>query len=383
MTKRFAGPDSKVQATDEMRFGKTAALDQPATRHLAFTDRSSPVSAASVSQTVNDFATLKRLLMQRGLLEKQPRYYAVKMLLTFSLLMLSLTFLILVHQSWLQLLNAAFLAFVSTQLGLLGHDAGHRQLFRRTWKNDSVSLITGNFLLGMSHGWWIEKHNQHHSHPNQQDLDPDIDIPLLAFSSDHLPRSGKLRLFLVKYQATFFFPLLLLASVNLKLYSVLFLMQRKEKYHFVEVALLLGHYLAYLGLLFWCLPAWQAVLFIFIHQGLTGLYLGSIFAPNHKGMPILDQDSPLDFLHRQVETARNVKAHPFTDFWYGGLNYQIEHHLFPSMPRNNLREAQRIIKPFCQARALPYHETGWLQSYREILHHLHAVSAPLRVVSSR
>ncbi|MDP8950858.1 MAG: fatty acid desaturase, partial [Actinomycetota bacterium] len=85
-----------------------------------------------------------------------------------------------------------------------------------------------------------------------------------------------------------------------------------------------------------------------------------------------------DFLRRQVLTSRNVTAHPLTDFWYGGLNYQIEHHLFPSMPRNKLREAQSIVKAFCREHAIAYHETSVLRSYREILQHLHEVGAPLR-----
>jgi fatty acid desaturase len=95
-------------------------------------------------------------------------------------------------------------------------------------------------------------------------------------------------------------------------------------------------------------------------------------------MPILERDSQLDFLRRQVLTSRNVLAHPITDFWYGGLNYQIEHHLFPRLPRNKLREAQPIVKDFCRDHSIAYHETSVLQSYREILQHLHEVGAPLR-----
>lgn len=116
----------------------------------------------------------------------------------------------------------------------------------------------------------------------------------------------------------------------------------------------------------------------FVHQMLFGLYLGSTFAPNHKGMLILEKSSPLDFLRRQVLTARNVYAHPWNDFWYGGLNYQIEHHLFPSMPRNNLKKAQRIVKAFCQEHEISYYETSSVQSYKEILSFLHGIGAPLR-----
>jgi fatty acid desaturase len=122
----------------------------------------------------------------------------------------------------------------------------------------------------------------------------------------------------------------------------------------------------------------QALLFIAVHRGLFGTYLVSIFAPNHKAMPLLDRDTKVDFLRRQVLTSRNVVAHPITDFWYGGLNYQIEHHLFPRLPRNKLPEAQRIIRGFCREHSIAYHETSVLQSYREILQHLHRVGAPLR-----
>lgn len=138
------------------------------------------------------------------------------------------------------------------------------------------------------------------------------------------------------------------------------------------------HYVLYFGLLFSRLNIWQAMLFFIMQRALFGLYLGSVAAPNHKGMLVLDKDSQLDFLRQQVLTSRNVKAHPLTDFWYGGLNYQIEHHLFPTMPRNRLKEAQHIVKAYCEQHSIPYHETGVLQSYREILGYLHEVSAPLR-----
>jgi fatty acid desaturase len=114
---------------------------------------------------------------------------------------------------------------------------------------------------------------------------------------------------------------------------------------------------------------------------LSGLYMASVFAPNHKGMLVVDRTSTLDFLRSQVLTARNITAHPVTDFWYGGLNYQIEHHLFPTVPRTKLRHLQGIIKAFCMEQGIPYYETSIFNSYREILHYLHAISAPLRTPS--
>jgi fatty acid desaturase len=182
----------------------------------------------------------------------------------------------------------------------------------------------------------------------------------------------------VKYQAYLFFPITCLLPFSQHIRGMKFLLQKQGKHTAAEALCMAIHFVLYFGLPIYFLTLWQAALFVVIHQGLHGLYMSSVFAPNHKGMPVLDKDSRLSFLRRQVLTARNVKAHPLTDFWYGGLNYQIEHHLFPKIPRNRLGEAQTIVKAFCDAHSLPYYETGLLQSYRELLQHLHQVSAPLR-----
>jgi fatty acid desaturase len=334
--------------------------------------------STSRSQT-NQYAELKRLIKQNGLLDRQPAYYAGKISFTLGLLAVSLTLLLILENPWLQLLNAAYLAFVFVQISLLAHDFGHRQFsFRTSWKNDCLTLIVGNLLLGVSRQWWIDKHNEHHGHPNQIDVDPDVDIPLLAFEEEQALDKRGLARFVVKHQAFLIFPLSLLQSLSMSRSSIRFLIEKKAKSTLAEALALGAHFVLYFGLLFSVLEPLVAVLFIAIHQGLFGMYMVSIFAPNHKAMPLLDRDSEVDFLHRQVLTSRNVTAHPITDFWYGGLNYQIEHHLFPRLPRNKLREAQPIIKDFCRVHAIAYHETSVLRSYQEILQHLHEVGAPLR-----
>jgi fatty acid desaturase len=327
----------------------------------------------------NEYAALKQIVKKRGLLEKQPVYYTIRIFLLLGLLVAGIVFLLTVHNVWLQLLNAVYLAFVFTQIGLLGHESGHRQMFQHLWKHDLISLVGGNLFIGMSYSWWLDKHNTHHSHPNQVDMDPDIEIPFLEFTGkEDLQQVGKFRQFLIKRQRYIFLPALMTVSVGLQYNSILFLLRNKPKYRMLEGALLVAHFVLYFGLIFSVMGIWQALLFILIHQAFTGLYLGSIFAPNHKGMPVLDKDSKAGFLHRQVLTARNIYGHPLTDFWYGGLNYQIEHHLFPGMPRNKLKEAQQVVKIFCQEHDIAYHETTFLQSYVEILQYLHEVGAPLR-----
>ena len=326
----------------------------------------------------NEYVELKQLIKQKGLLDQQPAYYTYKILFTVSLLAGSVVFLLVVNNFWLQLLNAVFMAFAFAQMGFMGHDLGHRQIFRTTRNTELSSLVVGNLLLGWSWSWWIDKHNRHHGHPNQLDSDPDIAIPLLAFTEEEArSKQGFLR-FMVKYQAYFVLPLELLGWLTFLIFSIRFLLERKAKYSLAEMSVMALHYLLYFGLLFSRLNIWQAIVFFIVQRALFGLYLGSVAAPNHNGMPVLDKDSRLDFLRQQVLTSRNVKAHPLIDFWYGGLNYQIEHHLFPTIPRNKLGEAQHIVRDFCREHNIAYYETGMLQSYREILIYLHRVSAPLR-----
>jgi fatty acid desaturase len=343
------------------------------------TPAASHVQGSAFHLQTNPYAQLKRLIKKNGLLDRQPAYYAAKTGFTLALLAVSLALLFVLGETSFQLLNAAYLAFVFVQISLLAHDFGHRQFsFRSPWKNDWLTLIFGNLLLGISRQWWIDKHNEHHGHPNQMDLDPDVDIPLLAFEEEQALDKRGLARFVVKYQAALIFPLSLLQAISMLRSSLEFLAAKKAKSTLVEALTICVHFALYFALLFSVLEPLQALLFVAVHRGLFGTYLVSIFAPNHKAMPLLERDSKVDFLRRQVLTSRNVTAHPITDFCYGGLNYQIEHHLFPRLPRNKLREAQPIIRGFCRDHCIAYHETSVLQSYREILQHLHAIGAPLR-----
>lgn len=331
---------------------------------------------------VNDYADLKQRIRQQGLFEQQPAYYTYKILLTLALLAISVACLIVFKRSWFQLFNAVFLAFVFTQIGFLGHDIGHRQVFRSARLFELAVSVTGNLMLGWSWSWWVDKHNRHHGHPNEPDVDPDISIPLLAFTEKIARDKQGFHRFMVRYQAYLYLPLELLGWITFLIFSIGFLRTKRPKYPKIEALLIMAHYLLYFGLLLTCLTVGQAFVFFVIHRALFGLYLGSVAAPNHKGMLVSDVDTHLDFLHQQILTSRDVEANPITDFWYGGLNYQIEHHLFPTIPRNKLGEAKPIIKAFCAEHGIPYHETGALQSYREIFRYLYKVSAPLHVPQS-
>jgi fatty acid desaturase len=338
-----------------------------------------PGGTDSPTTSGSEYAHLSRRVRQAGLLDRRRRYYLFRMALTAAMLCAAWTAFALIGESWWQLLLAAALAVIFTQIGFLGHDAGHRQVFRSRRANDLTGLVHANLAIGLSYGWWINKHNRHHANPNTEGQDPDLAVEPLSFTIRQARRRRGLSRAFARAQAYLFFPLLLLEGLNLHLNSIKALCGRRLKRHPAEVALLVVHMAGYLTAIFLVLSPLQAMVFLAVHQGLFGVYLGSSFAPNHKGMPILQPGHGLDHLRRQVLTSRNVAGGWFIDTAMGGLNYQIEHHLFPSMPRPNLRRAQQLVREFCREHDISYCETTLIRSWRQALSHLDAVgggSAP-------
>ena len=321
------------------------------------------------------YAELKQLVSREHLLRKRLGYYCVKICLNLGLFGCGLAVLAVTKNSWLQACDAAFLAFVFTQMGFIVHDAGHFQIFRGRWKNDLVGILHANLALGFSYTRWVTTHNMHHAHPNQLGRDPDVDFSLLAFCKSQALEKTGIRRWVVDHQAYLFFPLLLLEAANLKADCIRFLLQRKVRYRSVELICLAVHFALYLGFLLHFLTFAQAAAFIVVHQALFGLYLGLVIAPNHIGMLVLEHSTELDFLTQQALTTRNLRRHWLTDYCYGPLSCQLEHHLFPTIPLSALRKAQAIVRPYFEAHGIPYYETSPLESYREIFRFLQGVSA--------
>ena len=210
-------------------------------------------------------------------------------------------------------------------------------------------------------------------HPNQEGADPDIAIGALAFTEPPAGQAGWLARLTFRFQAYLFFPMLLLEAVSLHVASIRSLTSRAPRYRAWETGLLAVHFAAYLAVVFLVLSPVKAVVFVLVQQGLFGLYLGSSFAPNHKGMPILDATDRSGFLRRQVLTSRNVRGGMLTDLALGGLNYQIEHHLFPSHAPAQPAALPGPDPGFCQQQELSYCETSLADSYAQALRHLHRV----------
>jgi fatty acid desaturase len=353
----------------------TAEAAKPVAERPPVADQAAPLTGRG-----SDYARLSRSVRAAGLLRRRPGYYSGKIAANLLLLAAGWAGFFLLGHSWWQLLMAVFLAVMFTQTGFIGHDAGHRQISGSKRIDDLVGRIHGNLLIGLSYGWWRAKHNRHHAHPNQVSRDPDIGGRAIAFTCDQARARRGAGRWLAGYQAWLFFPMLLLEGFHLHAAGVRIMLRRRggTRGKLVDGALLAAHITGYLAAVFLVLHPVQAVAFVFVQQGLFGAYLGCSFAPNHKGMPVLAEDEKLDFLRRQVITSRNIRGGWLADFALGGLNYQIEHHLFPSMPRPSLRHAQAPVRAFCEQHGIAYREVGFFASYAQVLRHLHAVGGSLR-----
>lgn len=328
----------------------------------------------------SQFAPLLREVKRRGLLDRRTDWYARCVTVNLLALAAVAAGVLLAGDTWWTLLLALPAAVFSTRSGFLGHDAGHAQIAATRRANRVLGLLHGNLLVGMSYAWWTDKHNRHHANPNHIDKDPDVGVGALVWTQQQAARRTGLARLLTRNQARLFLPMLLLEGIALKVSSWQDLRRQAPRERRLEAFLLGAHLAGYATLLLVAMSPGKAVAFALLQHALFGLHLGLSFAPNHKGMEMPDPDGPAwGHLHRQVLTSRNVRGGPVTDWLLGGLNYQIEHHLFPSMPRPHLRRAQPLVREHCRALGLPYAETGPVDSYRQAFLHMHEVGEPLRV----
>jgi len=325
--------------------------------------------------SAEDFGSLARQVREAGLLDRRLGYYGAKIPLTVGAFGACFAGLVLLGNTWFVLAIAALLGLMFTQLGFVGHDAGHQEVFRSRRANRLLGFAVGNVLIGMSFGWWVPKHSAHHAHPNEVGRDPDVGDGGAA-PAGGVDAPGRLTRILERWRAPLFFPIMVLRSTGIYVLSIQRLIRQRDRAAAVEGALLALHAALYLTCVFWVLSPLKGLAFIALQQAVFSVYLGCSFAPNHKGMPIIDSDAGLSFARRQVVTSRNIVGGRFTNLLLGGLNYQIEHHLFPNMPRPNLARAQGIVRAFCLDNGFGYQEDSLIGSYRQTLRALRGTVVP-------
>jgi fatty acid desaturase len=327
----------------------------------------------------NLYTELARTVRELGLLRRRRGYYWTRIGLVTAAFAGVWVGVGLLGNSWLQLLMAGALALVLTQVAFLSHDGAHRQIFDSAAWNDWTARLLGGGLIGMSSSWWRSKHSRHHQAPNQLDRDPDIGPGLVAFTPERVERRTGFSGWLTRRQGWLFFPLLTLEGLSLYVASLRHLLRRSATtVERIEAAIVLTRLGGYLAVLLILLPVGKAGAFLGLQLAVFGICLGGAFAPNHKGMPLVPATMKLDFLRRQVLMSRNIRGGVMVDFALGGLNYQIEHHLFPSMPRPTLKAVQPIVREYCEHHGVTYTEVGLVASYRIVVDYLNNVGLRAR-----
>jgi fatty acid desaturase len=336
--------------------------------------RSTTPRVAGAANPISSFSALLSDVKGAGLLARTRIFY----ISVFTTLVLALggaiTGFLLLGDSWFQLIIAGVLGIIFTQFAFLGHEASHRQVFESGRANDRVGRMLSSGLVGISYSWWMNKHTRHHANPNTVGKDPDIDVDTISFLEEDAADARGIRAFITRHQGAFFIPLLAFEGVNLHVKSFGHIFGRgKVDNRALEITLIALRIGLVVAAVFMVLPVGMAFAFLGVQMAVFGIYMGTSFAPNHIGMEIIPAGTKMDFLSKQVRTGRNIRGGRWMTFFMGGLNHQVEHHLFPSMARPHLWKARRMVREVCAREGITYTETTLRQAWVAVIAYMNRV----------
>lgn len=321
---------------------------------------------------VQEYIKLKNKIEASGILERSYFYYSFLFLTDTLFLSLSVFGIFISQNLILVAVWAVLFGFFAVRMGGLMHDAGHQAIFKSEKNNDIAGYFFGTLAV-IAFAGWKTSHNAHHANPNQEDGDPNVEIPLLSFNLDRYKSKKGLARTIRKYQMYLYYPLIFGVGFGMRIADIFYFKQtfKLAKLWQLEI-FLVAFFLLYLSPFLFFEPV-KASVAVVIANIVTGLYFSSIFAPNHKGMYEPKIGERLSFLKHQIITSRNIYANPITDYVFMGLNYQIEHHLFPMCPRNKLKLIAPYVKEVCAQQKLEYSKVSFVKSNKIILQSLKAV----------
>ncbi len=271
---------------------------------------------------------------------------------------------------------------LTAQYAFIAHELAHNQVFTKNKWNDWVGLVMANLFAGLSYGFWLAKHNRHHAKPNMVDGDPDINLRVIAFSTEQKYAKPATERFLTNHQGWLFPILSFLTAGDLLLDSIKSVFRKEGRganRRFLELAMLVVRFFVPAVMYFLFLDPLMAAIAFLGYMAFFGFFMGNAFAVNHIGMPLVEKGSRIGFLERQVLTSRNITPNWFMDMMMGGLNYQVEHHLFPSMARPQLKRARKLVIEFCKEKGIKYTEVSFPKGYASVISYLNSVGTSTRV----
>lgn len=314
---------------------------------------------------VEAYETLRAQAESQGLFERTRARYFLSVGAGIVGMLVSLYVVTLTDNVWLQFLNALLFVFSSIRVGTASHDLSHSMVFASEAANRNVGTVLWAFFVGMSGERWFAHHNEHHKHVNHVGFDPDVGIPFV-FSEKQFPRRPTPRFpILYRWQHVTFWIALPFVYISYVTHSVIYALVNPSLRNLVEVVLISLHFIVLFSIALYFLPILVATVYLGTIILTGGMYLGLIFAPNHKGMEEIGPDEA-EHWTQQITSTRNITPNAIVFFLYGGLNYQIEHHLFTDMSRFRLGKARVLVRDFCRKNNISYHEVPWPRTIVEL-----------------
>ncbi|RMZ85329.1 hypothetical protein DV737_g843, partial [Chaetothyriales sp. CBS 132003] len=297
------------------------------------------------------------------------------------------------------LLSGCLLGLFWHQLVFTAHDAGHMGITHNFHVDTCIGIFIADFLGGLSIGWWKRNHNVHHIVTNSPEHDPDIEhMPFFAISSrffeglrstyyDRVMSFDAAAQLAIKYQHLLYYPLLALGRFNLYRLSWEYLLSSQPPskgpawwHRWLELfgQCVFWYWYGYL-VLYRTIPTASArLVFILVSHIITGPLHVQITL-SHFAMSTADLGPRESFPQRMLRTTMDVHCPPWMDFIHGGLQFQAIHHLFPRIPRHNLRQAKPYVEKFCDEVGVPYVCFDFVSGNREVLGRLEEVARQVEV----
>lgn len=359
---RFLGRD----ATDVFMAFHTAVARKTLARYRL---GEAPAARGESADIERDFRALREEIAAEGLFESRKGFYAMKTAWVLGLILASAALRLYDTGWWATALSALLMGLGWQQGGWLSHEFLHHAVFRNRRQGRLAGVALGGFALGYSADWWNEKHNTHHALPNVHGVDPDIDVmPALAFTPRDLKRatSGWQR-WVLRQQTWTIFPILAMARLNWTIQSYLWpLMHRGIPFRRYEIAGQTLHQAWVIALAAHGPSLANGLVWFALAQVFSGLFIGSVFVVGHNARPILVEDGAPDFWTLQVATTRNVRVNALTRWFFGGLETQTEHHLFPTLPRHAHAAVKARVVALCEKHGLDYCEEGFAMALLQV-----------------
>ena len=254
-------------------------------------------------------------------------------------------------------------AVLATSIAMFGHEGSHKSFSTSPTRNALLTYITFPLFSGLGSMYWHNKHDRlHHGHPNVEGVDPDIKpFPFVSSKGDHEKCGPKARFFQRTFQKWLFWPMATLMAIGMRRSSVVYMWNyegKRDSKYWLDVMCMSLHYVFWIIIpsIIWG-PLVGLGMYVMVWGG-VGICLALVFAPAHMGLPIVTEQNN-DFVH-QLETTRNLELPRFISFFFIGLDYQVEHHLFPKIPHANLPRAARITAEWCQKHGVVYKSEPYL-----------------------